>query len=80
MEMISSRVHLCPEMFGAVRRLLLEADGFRAETFRYSTGVEALKVFNSRGSFTLLPFMGQMVWRCDFDGRELTMKSIHTTR
>jgi len=47
-----------------------------AEAFRYSTGVEAIRVRNSRGSFTILPFMGQMIWRCDFDGRELAMKSI----
>jgi len=47
-----------------------------AVAFRYSTGVAALKVSNRRGSFTVLPYMGQMIWRCDFDGRELAMKSI----
>jgi len=73
----STRVHLSGGMFGESKRLLVESGEFRVETFRYSTGVEALKVSNSRGSFTILPFMGQQVWRCDFDGRELTMKSIH---
>jgi len=73
----STRVRLCGGMFGESKRLLVESGEFRVETFRYSTGVEALKVCNSRGSFTILPFMGQQVWRCDFDGRELTMKSIH---
>ena len=60
------------------RPTLLAADGeFTAVAFRYSTGVAALKVSNRRGSFTILPWMGQMIWRCDFDGRELAMKSIY---
>lgn len=50
---------------------------FKAVGFRYSTGAEALKVSNRRGSFTILPWLGQMIWRCDFDGRELTMKSMY---
>lgn len=50
---------------------------FKVVGFRYSTGVEALRVSNRRGSFTILPWMGQMIWRCDFDGRELTMKSMY---
>ena len=74
---ISAKVHLYRNSFADAKRVLLECGEFRAETFRYSTGVEALKVSNSRGSFTILPFMGQMVWRCDFDGRKLAMKSIH---
>ena len=60
------------------RETLLAEDGeFKAVAFRYSTGVAALKVSNSRGSFTILPWMGQMIWRCDFDGRELAMKSMY---
>lgn len=72
-----SKVRLFGGMFGETVRLLLESGEFRAETFRYSTGVDAVKVSNARGSFTILPFMGQQVWRCDFDGLELAMKSIH---
>ena len=71
------RVNLAKGCFGDARRVLAESGEFTAETFRYSTGVEALKVSNSRGSFTILPFMGQQIWRCDFDGRELAMKSIY---
>jgi hypothetical protein len=71
------KINLRKEFFSDVRRTLAEAGEFKAETFRYTTGVEALKVSNARGSFTILPFMGQMIWRCDFDGRELAMKSMH---
>ena len=56
---------------------LAESGEFKAVAFRYSTGVAALKVSNRRGSFTILPWKGQMIWRCDFDGRELAMKSMY---
>lgn len=71
------KINLRSDFFSDVKRLFAESGEFKAETFRYSTGVEALKVSNSRGSFTILPFMGQMIWRCDFDGRELAMKSMY---
>ena len=77
MEIFPSKVFLRKEFFGETSRVLMECGEFKAATFKYSTGVEGLKVSNSRGSFTILPFMGQTLWRCDFDGRELTMKSIH---
>lgn len=56
---------------------MAECGEFKAVGFRYPSGAEALKVSNRRGSFTILPWIGQMVWRCDFDGRELAMKSMY---
>ena len=70
------KIVLKKNMFTDARFTLVEAGELKAEIFRYSTGVEAVRVSNRRGGFTVLPFMGQMIWRCDFDGRELTMKSI----
>ena len=74
--MNSMKINLFRNMFADVRRPLAEAGELKAEIFRYSTGIEAVRVSNRRGSFTVLPWMGQMIWRCDFDGRELVMKSI----
>lgn len=71
------KITLQNAFFSDVKRTFAESGEFQVETFRYATGVEALKVSNARGSFTILPFMGQMIWRCDFDGRELTMKSMY---
>ena len=71
------KINLANFVFTSQPTLLAEDGEFTAEAFRYSTGVEALKVSNSRGSFTILPWMGQMIWRCDFDGRELAMKSMY---
>ena len=56
---------------------IAEDGEFKAVGWLYSTGVAAVKVSNSRGSFTILPWLGQAIWRCDFDGRELAMKSIY---
>ena len=41
-----------------------------------ATGIEALRIANPRGSVTVLPFMGQMIWRASFDGVELAMQSM----
>jgi len=71
------KINLAHFIFTSQPTVLAEAGEFKVEGFRYSTGVEALKVSNRRGSFTILPWMGQMIWRCDFDGRELAMKSMY---
>ena len=71
------KINLSNFLFTGKPTTLAEEGEFKAVAFRYSTGVEALKVSNRRGSFTILPWMGQMIWRCDFDGRELAMKSMY---
>jgi len=71
------KINLSNFAFTDVPTILAESGEFKVVGFRYSSGVAALKVSNRRGSFTILPWMGQMIWRCDFDGRELTMKSIY---
>ena len=70
------KVILQPCFFTDRETVLAEDGELKATAFRYRSGVEALRISNRRGGFTILPWMGQMVWRCAFDGRELTMKSI----
>ncbi|MBO7292822.1 MAG: DUF4432 family protein [Clostridia bacterium] len=74
---MENRVYLKESYFGDGESLLLSLGTLAASTFTYSTGVRAVRIKNERGSIVLLPYMGQMVWRCEFDGRELTMKSIY---
>ena len=50
--------------------------GLKAHVFRYDTGVEAVRLSNARGSVTVLPYMGQMVWSAEFDGVQLAMQSM----
>ena len=49
---------------------------FFVSTFRYDSGVAALRLKNARGEIIMLPFQGSQVWRAKFDGRELTMLSV----
>lgn len=56
-------------------RRIAEGGAFSATAFRYPSGVEALRLSNARGMVTLLPFLGQMIWDAEFDGRRLTMGS-----
>jgi hypothetical protein len=49
---------------------------FTVSTFRYESGIEALRVKNARGEIIVLPFKGQQIWRAVFEGRDLTMKSM----
>ena len=53
------KFNLSHEMFSAATFDLYEDDNFRVSTFKYPSGVEALKVSNSRGYLTLLPFYGR---------------------
>lgn len=71
------KINLAQVTFTEKPVLLAEEGEFKVVGFKYTTGVAALKVSNSRGSFTILPWMGQAIWRCDFDGRELAMKSMY---
>jgi hypothetical protein len=62
--------------FGEKERLLAQGGGFEISTFRYDSGIAALRVKNTRGEIIVLPFKGHQIWRCVFDGRDLTMKSM----
>jgi hypothetical protein len=73
---MSIRIELTRAMF-AEREIALGTMGeFRVSTFRYSSGIEALRLANKRGYIDVLPFRGQQIWRAVFDGRDLTMKSM----
>ncbi|MGC9448104.1 aldose 1-epimerase family protein [Cereibacter johrii] len=54
-------------------RPIASGAGFTATAFRYPSGVEALRLTNARGAVTVLPYLGQMIWDAEFDGRRLTM-------
>ena len=71
------KINLANVVFTEKPVLLAESGEFTVTAQRYSSGVAALRVENSRGGFTILPWMGQMIWRCDFDGIEMAMKSMY---
>ena len=70
------RIDLHRSSFESRERRLLETGEFTVSAFRYDSGIEALRVCNSRGEIIVLPFKGQQIWRAGFDGRDLTMRSM----
>ncbi|AKK02381.1 aldose 1-epimerase family protein [Corynebacterium epidermidicanis] len=57
---------------------LLSSSEFTVTAWTYSSGVEAVRIRNSRGFVEVLPFMGQIIWEANFDGTSLTMKNMFT--
>lgn len=70
-----TKFNLYKDNFKTQSRVLIQNDEFTISSFRYDSGVEALKVQNSRGYLTFLPFEGLMIWEAVFDGFDLKMKN-----
>jgi hypothetical protein len=70
------RVALQRPAFGDREKEAVAAKGLTASLFRYSTGVNAIRLSNARGDVVALPYMGQMVWSATFDGVPLEMQSV----
>ena len=69
------RINLTREMFSEREHELVSYGNMGAFTFRYKSGVEALKIVNERGYIIILPFKGQQIWKIHFDGRDLSMNT-----
>lgn len=68
--------YLHHENFSRGEELLGRSGSIEVSSFRFTTGVEALRVRNGCGEVTLLPFQGQQIWDARFYGRRLTMQSM----
>lgn len=71
-----TKLPLWRALFTEQPRALLENNDFTVTAFRYASGVEGLRVQNSRGHLVILPWLGQMIWDAEFDGRDLTMRNM----
>lgn len=69
------RIQLKKEFFSDKEFVFLQDGQKKVTFFRYSTGVEAIKVENSKGYFIILPFQGQQIWRASFCGHDLVMRT-----
>lgn len=74
MEAITIALH--EDSFHTAERLQVRHGPITIHSFRYSTGVAALRVRTDRGEIVLLPFQGHQLWSVSFAGRELAMKSV----
>jgi hypothetical protein len=71
-----TRIHLVPQLFVERERTLIEHGPLSASAFLFDSGVCGIRLKNERGELVLLPFLGQQIWSAEFDGRNLTMKSM----
>ncbi len=70
------RIPLDKELFYPYERELVRIDEFQVITFRFPSGVEALRIHSSVGEMTVLPFQGQQIWDLSMFKRRQTMKSM----
>ncbi|MBX2880391.1 MAG: DUF4432 family protein [Granulosicoccus sp.] len=73
---MSVRIELQKSFFNGSERPLCESGEFSVSAFSFDSGVDAIRIKNSRGEIVVLPYQGMQVWRARFDGRELTMNSM----
>lgn len=70
---VTCRIDLEKTWFAAKERQIVQCGEFSASTFVYSTGVEAIRIRNSRGEVVMLPYQGQQIWEFSFDNRDRKM-------
>jgi hypothetical protein len=73
---IGTTIQLHEMFFHEKERVFVEHQGISVSLFKYKSGVCGLRLKNSRGHLIMLPFQGQQIWSCQFEGRNLTMKSM----
>ncbi|MEG0256801.1 MAG: DUF4432 family protein [Christensenella sp.] len=69
------KIRLKESAFTEKETLFADAGELKASLMRYESGVCAVKLENSVGYITVLPFQGQMIWDAVFHGRSLKMKT-----
>lgn len=72
------KINLDPQSITEQERSLVTYGTLTASTFRFPSGVCAVRLRSDTGELVLLPFQGQQVWSATFGGRNLTMKSMFT--
>ncbi len=69
------KLNLQKSFFTYNKELLATHGAFKIEAFRYTSGVEALKVENSKCSFIFTPFKGQQIWHFCVGDEEISMQT-----
>lgn len=69
------KLNLQKNFFTETKKELLTYGNFKLTAFRYSSGVEAIKVENSKCSFIFTPFKGQQIWHFEVGGKEISMQT-----
>ncbi|CNH55262.1 Uncharacterised protein [Yersinia intermedia] len=73
---MTAKITLIREQFSRQDQEIYSSSDFTVISFKYASGIEALKIVNSRGYVTVLPYYGQMIWDAEFDGHNLKMENM----
>lgn len=74
--MIETVIDLDAVEFGRDQREFVRHGDISARSFRYGSGVAAVRIVTDDVEIDLLPYQGQQVWRASVHGRELAMRSM----
>lgn len=74
--MSRTRIDLDAAVFERDERVLVTHGALEVRTFRYGSGVMALRILNGAGEAVVLPYHGQQIWDARYHGRRLTMGSM----
>lgn len=69
-------INLDRSLFTPEKKIIASDAEFTITASRYAKGVESLVLANSRGFIEILPYMGQVLWNAEFDGKSLRMKNM----
>ena len=72
----NTTIQLQETFFTEQEKLFVGHEGVSASVFQYASGVCGIRLKNSKGHLVLLPFQGQQIWGCEFEGRDLVMASM----
>ena len=72
------RLPLPHSLFTTDPSVVAESGSFKVTASIYPTGIETLRIENSRGYLEVLPYMGQIIWDAFFDGHTLRMENMFT--
>lgn len=73
---MKSYLYLNKSQFSQYEQVIFENEALSAVSFKYPSGIEALRISNSKGFIVVLPFYGQIIWNAEFNGHSLKMKNM----
>lgn len=73
---MKNTIYLYRELFSEQEKTIFQNAYFSAISFKYKSGIEAIKLTNEKGYLIVLPFYGQIIWDAHFNGHSLKMKNM----
>ncbi|OOS00663.1 DUF4432 domain-containing protein [Canicola haemoglobinophilus] len=73
---MSATIYLSKQQFTETEQVIIANNQFKVSAFKYSSGIEGLRLTNSKGMLVILPYYGQMIWDAEFEGHNLCMKNM----